>query len=231
MGIPVYRFRVVLMGDTGVGKSCLHWRYTTSAADQRLDTDHQSVTKTNCCHYRVRTLVFHDKLVTMELWDTPGCRRYHQLLMAMYYTRAPAAVMVVYDLTNYSSYQRAVEIVKQLRSGETTTATDTAAVGDGGSSDQVIVLVGNKLDLIETAGSCGSGPTGAADTNTGRWLRAVSRVEALEFAKQYRAVVMETSGKCDINLDDLFAWMANRLADNCGHKTMVTMVCLLLYYY
>lgn len=66
-----------------------------------------------------------------EIWDTAGQERYHSLA-PMYY-RGAAAAIVVYDITDLNSFQRAKKWVTELQ--------------QSGTSRMVVALAGNKVDL------------------------------------------------------------------------------------
>jgi Ras-related protein Rab-5C len=70
-------------------------------------------------------------VVKFEIWDTAGQERYKSLA-PMYY-RGAAAAIVVYDITNYDSFLKAKEWVKELQRQ--------------GNTNIVIALTGNKQDL------------------------------------------------------------------------------------
>eukprot|EP00656_Telonema_subtile_P048313 TRINITY_DN571_c0_g1_i3.p1 TRINITY_DN571_c0_g1~~TRINITY_DN571_c0_g1_i3.p1 ORF type:complete len:137 (+),score=31.27 TRINITY_DN571_c0_g1_i3:365-775(+) len=79
----------------------------------------------------VQNVSLNDYTVKFEIWDTAGQERYHSLA-PMYY-RGAAAAVVVYDITNADSFQRAKSWVKELQRQ--------------GSPNIVIALAGNKFDL------------------------------------------------------------------------------------
>ena len=72
-------------------------------------------------------------MIKYEIWDTAGQERYHSLA-PMYYRGAQAAV-IVYDITNANSFEKAKQWIQELKRQ--------------GNPDIVIALVGNKLDLQE----------------------------------------------------------------------------------
>ena len=96
-----------------------------------------------------------------EIWDTAGQERYHSLA-PMYY-RGAAAAVVVYDITNRDTFQRAKQWVKELQRQ--------------GNPNIVIALAGNKSDLNskrkvepEEAESCAApiGPNRRNSRNSAR---------------------------------------------------------------
>jgi len=81
--------------------------------------------------FLTQTVAFNDSTVKFEIWDTAGQERYHSLA-PMYY-RGAAAAVIVYDITNEESFQRAENWVKELQRQ--------------GNPNIVIALAGNKSDL------------------------------------------------------------------------------------
>ena len=81
--------------------------------------------------FLTQTVCLNDTTVKFEIWDTAGQERYHSLA-PMYYRGAQAAI-VVYDITNADSFERAKNWVKELQRQ--------------GNPNIVIALAGNKCDL------------------------------------------------------------------------------------
>ncbi|VEL13640.1 unnamed protein product [Protopolystoma xenopodis] len=110
-------FKLVVLGESAVGKSSIVLRFVKSQYNE----------------YQEATIGVGDPSVAVkfEIWDTAGQERYHSLA-PMYYRGAQAAV-VVYDITNSESFQRAKGWVSELN--EKSTAV------------KVIALAGNKSDL------------------------------------------------------------------------------------
>ena len=122
-------FKIVFLGDTCVGKSCLVVRYIH---DEYSD----SQTPTIGSAFHSYTGIVNDIRLRFEIWDTAGQERYRSL--APLYYRGAAAAVVVYDITNFDSYINARRWVESLKQAE--------AVGNV-CSDIIIALVGNKVDL------------------------------------------------------------------------------------
>ncbi|VDL99317.1 unnamed protein product [Schistocephalus solidus] len=119
-------YKLVLLGESAVGKSSIVLRFVKSQFYEYQEA-------TIGAAYLTQSLVVGDPQVTVkfEIWDTAGQERYHSLA-PMYYRGAQAAV-VVYDITNLQSYNRAMEWVTELR--------------DRAPGVKVIALAGNKCDL------------------------------------------------------------------------------------
>ncbi|CAL8096244.1 unnamed protein product [Calicophoron daubneyi] len=120
--------KLVLLGESAVGKSSIVLRFVKSQFSefQEATIGAAFLTQTVVCGDPQRTVRF-------EIWDTAGQERYHSLA-PMYYRGAQAAI-IVYDITNAGSFQRAKSWVNELN--------------EQANSVKVIALAGNKLDLEE----------------------------------------------------------------------------------
>ena len=117
-------FKVVLLGNAGVGKSCIVLRFVRDEYNEGQET-------TIGAAFLTKNLFLEDCNVKVELWDTAGQERYRSLA-PMYYRGASAAI-VVFDVTNRESYEGAQNWVKELQRR--------------GDANVVIALAGNKADI------------------------------------------------------------------------------------
>jgi len=124
--LKTYQFKLVLLGDSAVGKSSLVLRFVKKQFFEYQES-------TIGAAFLTQTIQLSDAIVKFEIWDTAGQERYHSLA-PMYY-RGAAAAVVVYDITNRQSFLRAKSWIKELQRQ--------------GSPSIVICLAGNKLDLAE----------------------------------------------------------------------------------
>jgi len=121
-----YQFKLVMLGESAVGKSCLVQRFVRGEFKEVQQS-------TIGAAFLTQGIFLGDNTINFEIWDTAGQERYASLA-PMYYRGAQAAV-VVYDLTNKLSYNRAKTWVKELQLS--------------GASQIVIGLAGNKSDLAD----------------------------------------------------------------------------------
>jgi len=121
-----YQFKLVLLGDTSVGKSSIVIRFVKGQFSEYQES-------TIGAAFLTQTVPIQDFTVKFEIWDTAGQERYHSLA-PMYYRGASAAV-VVYDITSMESFQRAKSWVKELQRQ--------------GTPDAIIAIAGNKVDREE----------------------------------------------------------------------------------
>ncbi|GLT93238.1 hypothetical protein SLE2022_110390 [Rubroshorea leprosula] len=121
------RVKLVLLGDSGVGKSCIVLRFVRGQFDPTSKV-------TVGASFLSQTIALQDSTtVKFEIWDTAGQERY-AALAPLYYRGAGVAV-IVYDITSPESFTKAQYWVKELQKH--------------GSPDIVMALVGNKADLHE----------------------------------------------------------------------------------
>eukprot|EP00906_Rhabdomonas_costata_P038361 RCo054129 len=121
-------FKLVLLGETAVGKSSLVLRFVREEFYEYQESTIGAAFLTHTI-----TLPPNDDQVKFEIWDTAGQERYRSLA-PMYY-RGAAAAVVVYDITSYESFTRAKAWVKELN--------------QRADANIVIALAGNKSDLAE----------------------------------------------------------------------------------
>ncbi|CAI9783518.1 unnamed protein product [Fraxinus pennsylvanica] len=118
--------KLVLLGDSGAGKSSLVLRFVKG---QFIEFQESTIGAA----FFSQTVAVNDTTVKFEIWDTAGQERYHSLA-PMYY-RGAAAAVIVYDITNQESFERAKNWVRELQAQ--------------GNSNTVMALAGNKADLID----------------------------------------------------------------------------------
>ncbi|EJK46965.1 hypothetical protein THAOC_34347 [Thalassiosira oceanica] len=132
----VCHFKLVLLGDTAVGKSCLVVRFVR---DEFFEFQEPTIGAA----FLTQTVALDDATVKFEIWDTAGQERYRSLA-PMYY-RGAAAAIIVYDITNPDSFAGAKSWVKELqRRGDQNVV---IAMLTGSESDLITRQAGNKADL------------------------------------------------------------------------------------
>lgn len=87
---------MVLIGDTGVGKSCLLLRF----AD---DTFTENYISTIGVDFRFRTVKIDKKTIKLQIWDTAGQERFRTITSAYY--RGADGIIMVYDVTSEESFR------------------------------------------------------------------------------------------------------------------------------
>jgi len=88
-------FKIVLIGDSGVGKSCLLLRF----ADDAFTESHMTTIGVD---FRFRTIKVGDKTVKLQIWDTAGQERFRTITSAYY--RGADGIVMVYDVTDEKTF-------------------------------------------------------------------------------------------------------------------------------
>ncbi|WKX99842.1 hypothetical protein Q1695_014597 [Nippostrongylus brasiliensis] len=121
-------FKVIIVGDAGVGKTCLSFRFCCGRFPEHTEA-------TIGVDFRERSCVIERELLKVQLWDTAGQERYRHSIVAHYY-RNVNAVVFVYDVTCPASFA-------SLR----TWISECEKNGLSADSDVPRILIGNKCDL------------------------------------------------------------------------------------
>ncbi|XP_072956664.1 ras-related protein RABD1-like [Typha angustifolia] len=121
-----YLFKVLLIGDSSVGKSCLLLRFSD---DSYVD----SYISTIGVDFKIRTIELDGKTVKLQIWDTAGQERFRTITSSYY--RGAHGIIIVYDVTEMESFNNVKQWLNEI---------------DRYASDNVCkLLVGNKCDLVE----------------------------------------------------------------------------------
>ncbi|EFJ31501.1 rab family GTPase [Selaginella moellendorffii] len=122
-----YRIKLLLIGDSGVGKSCVLLRFS----DDSFTT---SFITTIGIDFKIRTIELDGRRVKLQVWDTAGQERFRTITTAYY--RGAMGIILVYDVTDESSFNNIRNWVKNIE--------------QNASENVSRVLVGNKADMDES---------------------------------------------------------------------------------
>jgi len=100
-----YLFKLVLIGDSGVGKSCLLLRFADDAFTE-------SYISTIGVDFRFRTVKIDKKTVKLQIWDTAGQERFRTITSAYY--RGADGIIMVYDITSQESFDHVNDWLKEV---------------------------------------------------------------------------------------------------------------------
>uniref|UniRef100_A0A8C8DYB8 small monomeric GTPase n=1 Tax=Oryzias sinensis TaxID=183150 RepID=A0A8C8DYB8_9TELE len=96
-------FKLLLIGDSGVGKTCVLFRFS----DDAFNTTFIS---TIGIDFKIKTVELQGKKIKLQIWDTAGQERFHTITTSYY--RGAMGIMLVYDISNTKSFEN---ISKWLR--------------------------------------------------------------------------------------------------------------------
>ncbi|MBQ5154065.1 GTP-binding protein, partial [Macrococcus caseolyticus] len=119
-----YLFKLLLIGDSGVGKSCLLLRFADNSY-----TD--SYISTIGVDFKIRTVDIEGKTIKLQIWDTAGQERFRTITSSYY--RGSHGIIVVYDVTDMDSFNNVKQWFQEIDRYATEGVTK--------------LLVGNKSDL------------------------------------------------------------------------------------
>ncbi|CCD26082.2 Rab family GTPase YPT1 NDAI_0G03050 [Naumovozyma dairenensis CBS 421] len=119
-----YLFKLLLIGNSGVGKSCLLLRFS----DDTYTNDYISTIGVD---FKIKTVELDGKTVKLQIWDTAGQERFRTITSSYY--RGSHGIIIVYDVTDQDSFDGVKMWLQEIDRYATSTV--------------LKLLVGNKCDL------------------------------------------------------------------------------------
>jgi len=119
-----YLFKLLLIGDSGVGKTCVLFRFSEDAFNSTFIS-------TIGIDFKIRTIELDGKKIKLQIWDTAGQERFRTITTAYY--RGAMGIMLVYDITNEKSFDNIKNWIRNIE--------------EHASSDVEKMILGNKCDM------------------------------------------------------------------------------------
>merc|ERR1712228_999369 len=119
-----YLFKYIIIGDTGVGKSCLLLQFT----DKRFQPVHDL---TIGVEFGARMITIDGKQIKLQIWDTAGQESFRSITRSYY--RGAAGALLVYDISRRETFAHLTRWLEEAR--------------QNGNENMTIMLIGNKSDL------------------------------------------------------------------------------------
>eukprot|EP01100_Stratorugosa_tubuloviscum_P007242 TRINITY_DN302_c3_g1_i1.p1 TRINITY_DN302_c3_g1~~TRINITY_DN302_c3_g1_i1.p1 ORF type:complete len:196 (-),score=59.72 TRINITY_DN302_c3_g1_i1:77-664(-) len=117
-------FKLLFIGDSGVGKSCLLIRFTD-------DSYTESYISTIGVDFKIKTLTIDGKTIKLQIWDTSGQERFRTITSSYY--RGAHGIIIVFDLTDRVSFRNVLQWLSEV---------------DRHANENICkMLAGNKCDL------------------------------------------------------------------------------------
>jgi len=121
-----YLIKLLLIGDSGVGKSCLLLRFSD-------DSFTPSFITTIGIDFKIRTIELEGKRIKLQIWDTVGQERFRTITTAYY--RGAMGILLVYDVTDEKSFNNIRNWIRNIEQHATESVNK--------------ILIGNKCDMVE----------------------------------------------------------------------------------
>lgn len=119
-----YLFKYIIIGDTGVGKSCMLLQFT----DKRFQPVHDL---TIGVEFGARLITIEGQQIKLQIWDTAGQESFRSITRSYY--RDAAGALLVYDITRRESFNHLSRWLEEAR--------------QNGNPSMTVMLIGNKTDL------------------------------------------------------------------------------------
>lgn len=120
-------YKIVLVGDSGAGKSNIVGRLV----DEHFDSNSRT---TIGIDFRVKTFNLNGETIKIQIWDTAGQERFRSVIRSYY--RLAASIIIVFDLSNRESFDSIDRWMKEIEDNT-----------EFSIRDIVIMLIGNKSDI------------------------------------------------------------------------------------
>ena len=186
-------FKLLLIGDSGVGKTCILFRFS----DDAFNTTFIS---TIGIDFKIKTIELRGKKIKLQIWDTAGQERFHtittsyyryrnqnslsysfyvNLIKMVFFSRGAMGIMLVYDITNSKSFDN---IAKWLRN-----------IQEHANEDVEKMILGNKCDMEDK--------------------RVIPKERGEMIAKENGIRFLETSAKTNVNIEKAFMELSEAILD------------------
>lgn len=203
-------FKVLVLGDSSVGKSSLIRRFHADVFDQKLPT-------TIGVDFFIHDFEVGGKKVKLQIWDTAGEERYRQGGLTNSFYRGAHGALIVFSLTSLKSFEN----MKKLWVDE---------FHRKSGSDTVTILVGNKQDLGDKREVKEEDIKEFAELNSMCWLETSAKdctnvIEAFdalayklcESHEQYLSLPSETSGPGSFTLHGAYGMSGQEQSSGLGY--------------
>ena len=126
-------YKMIIIGDSAVGKTCIFKKMTTGLFSEKsistIGMDRRTLS------FTIKNKEGNDLEVDIQLWDTAGQERFRSITTSYY--KSSQGLILMYDITKRESFDNVENWLQNIKE----------SIGD---EKYVIVLLGNKLDLVES---------------------------------------------------------------------------------
>ncbi|KAF8093967.1 hypothetical protein N665_0373s0024 [Sinapis alba] len=165
-----YLFKIVIIGDSAVGKSNLLTRYARNEFNPNSKA-------TIGVEFQTQSIIIDGKEVKAQIWDTAGQERFRAVTSAYY--RGAVGALVVYDITRSSTFENVTRWLDELNTHSDTTVAK--------------MLIGNKCDLESIRAVSVEEGKGLAESQ-GLFFMETSALDSTNVKTAFEMVIREIYG-------------------------------------
>lgn len=190
------RLKILMLGDSGVGKSSLVMRWTQ-------DTFSPSLTSTVGVNFKSKKVTIRGEPFQIQVWDTAGQEHFHKITTSYY--KGAHGIMLVYDVSDQKSADSVEYWVKNIRSHA--------------SENVQLALIGNKIDLRSETNKeseerrIGGGGGGGSLTPPPSPKQYLSSDFGRALSSRYEVAFFETSAKDSSNVNDAYSTLVEQIVE------------------
>ena len=160
-----YIFKLILIGNSGVGKSCILQRYMKHSFEE-------SYKCTIGVDFLMKSVIIKGITVKLQLWDTAGQEKYKSMVSSYY--RGANVALIVFDLTSHESFEALPIWIENYYKN--------------GPEQKNIILIGNKKDLEEDRKVSSQEAENFAETNNMMYFETSAKDgENIDYVFNYAA--------------------------------------------
>ncbi|VVU95738.1 Ras family [seawater metagenome] len=119
-----FLFKIILIGETSVGKSSI----VNSYLDKEISNSHETTIGVD---FRMKMENLDSRIAKLQIWDTAGQEKFRAITRSYY--RGAHAILIVFDITNRDSFLGLEKWFKEI--------------DENATINPIIFLIGNKTDL------------------------------------------------------------------------------------
>lgn len=210
--MKVADLKLVLLGESAVGKSSLVQRFQSNTFDNNKESTIGAAFITKKLYLKDSKNENVEKLINLQIWDTAGQERYKSLT-PMYYRNSNVAI-VVFDMNEISSFKRAKSWILELKnyiedtytnsdtdltSSNVNTTTTASSTSSSSNSKLMILLIGNKCDSLDDQ-----------ENYISPFENEIN--DFLNLNKNYHFI--KTSAKTKMGVDSIFDYIVKNIDEN-----------------